>query len=258
MEINGPEGPSLGERIAREGGRRARAVAVAGRNRATTPLRRSLAAGNAGWLSRVPPVVRQALDLGGAPVSPLRVELGGGTYPTPGYVHVDQDWRALHLEHRAPVWELPFADGEVEEILAIHVLEHIAPGRLAATLAEWHRVLRPGGVAQVHVPNCPEIFAAFGKGTTEAKWLLTAALFGQHVGLEPNRGGVVADAVIHRAMFDFDLLRDTLAGAGFVGIEDLTATVSDRHTEGWSHVVPRISLVVRARRPTDQRVGSSR
>jgi SAM-dependent methyltransferase len=54
---------------------------------------------------------------------------------------------------RAEMWALPFADGEVAEIWSSHALEHLAVADTDRTLAEWLRVLRPGGTATIQVPN---------------------------------------------------------------------------------------------------------
>jgi hypothetical protein len=49
-------------------------------------------------------------------------------------------------------------------------------------------------------------------------------------------------------IYDFDLLRQVLLRAGFDHVDDVSETVSDRHTEAWkeSELVDRVSLVVRA------------
>lgn len=196
--------------------------------------------------------LRRVLDLEGFEVAPLRVELGGGPFPTPGYIHVDQDRRSRHLEHLAPAWALPFADREVEEILAVHVLEHIHPARLGETLGEWLRVLRPGGSVRVHVPNGPAVFEAFLHGPTSKKWALMNAFFGYGSGPDVSGPDEVADIATqpdHCAIYDFALLESVLRDAGFFQIEDLTQVVNDRHTVAWADIVDRMSLVVRANRP---------
>jgi len=140
----------------------------------------------------------------------------------------------------------------VEEILAVHVLEHVHPARLAETLGEWRRVLRPGGAVQVHVPNGPAVFESFRSGTTATKWALMNPLFGYGSGPEAATPGQVADIRTepdHCVVYDFSLLESVLRDAGFAEIEDLTRLVSDRHTLAWGEIVDRMSLVVRARRP---------
>ena len=46
-----------------------------------------------------------------------------------------------------------FSDNTFDEIRASHVLEHISQNRTVQTLKEWNRVLVPGGVARVIVPD---------------------------------------------------------------------------------------------------------
>ncbi|NUS83668.1 MAG: class I SAM-dependent methyltransferase [Streptomyces sp.] len=83
------------------------------------------------------------------------IEIGGGHIVQPGWVNLDPvngtgDWRR-------PAQETPWpaADGSVDAIRAAHVMEHIpAGGPRLAVMNEAHRVLRPGGVFEIRVPNC--------------------------------------------------------------------------------------------------------
>ena len=47
--------------------------------------------------------------------------------------------------------ELPFPDESFDVVTAWHVLEHVADA--ARALAEWHRVVRPGGLLVLEVPD---------------------------------------------------------------------------------------------------------
>ncbi len=46
---------------------------------------------------------------------------------------------------------LPFADGSIDHVFAVHFLEHVH--NIIGIMNEIHRVLRPGGVLHVMVPN---------------------------------------------------------------------------------------------------------
>ena len=49
---------------------------------------------------------------------------------------------------------IPLDDAEADLVTMLDVVEHLAPAELAATLAEAHRILRPGGRILVHtMPN---------------------------------------------------------------------------------------------------------
>lgn len=83
----------------------------------------------------------------------MKLELGCGRVPTPGYVHHDRRLHAAHVDvchdlNRLP-W--PWDDGACAEILALDVFEHLhlMP---EAWLRECHRLLRPAGLLHLRVP----------------------------------------------------------------------------------------------------------
>lgn len=213
------------------------------------PIRRALSRGDAGWVKHLPSGLRGRFELDGGLIEPLRVEIGSGPFPSPGYVHVDADRSARHVEHRASASALPFADDTVEELLAIHILEHIHASEVVPTLAEWRRVLRPGGYAQIHVPDAATVFAAFLDSPPEDKWTLMVPIFGMTSHARLGRPGAL-DLERHHVIYDFALLERVLLDAGFARVEDVSAELTDRHVEGWRDLdlVPRISLIVRAYR----------
>jgi predicted SAM-dependent methyltransferase len=60
-----------------------------------------------------------------------------------------------HVDHVGDARDLSrFADATFAELYASHVLEHFDyKDQLGAVLAEWHRVLEPGGVLRLSVPD---------------------------------------------------------------------------------------------------------
>src|SRR2546425_10538042 len=56
---------------------------------------------------------------------------------------------------------LPFADESVDEIVAVHLLEHVRD--LEHTMREFHRILKSDGALRVWVPHC---FSAIAFGDT--------------------------------------------------------------------------------------------
>src|SRR5205085_88279 len=128
--------------------------------RITVPVRRSyyLHGRGAGLIRRLPASVRLLAGLEDeSAIGSRRLEIGGGPHVQRGYLHADIDRGAHHLEWIAPAWDLPLPDAWASEVLAIHIPEHVPPARLVPTLAEWHRVLQPGGRLRVHVPNGPAL-----------------------------------------------------------------------------------------------------
>ena len=217
------------------------------RGYAAPPLRRARTRGGAGWVRHLPAHLRQDLQLDGEVVDPLRIEIGSGDFPSPGYVHVDANRWARHVEHVSPASRLPFPDGTAEELLAVHILEHVHASDLLPTLREWRRVLRPGGFAQIHVPDAATVFAAYLDSPPEAKWTVMIPIFGMTSHARLGRPDAL-DLERHHVIYDFPLLERVLLDAGFDRVEDFSAEVTDRHIEGWRdlQLIPRISLVVRA------------
>ena len=94
----------------------------------------------------------------------MKLHLGCGPRYIPGFVHVDL-LRAPHVDIVGPVEKLPLANGEATLIYASHVLEHFGRREYQAVLAEWFRVLAPGGVLRLAVPDfaaCAAIYYESG------------------------------------------------------------------------------------------------
>jgi len=78
-----------------------------------------------------------------------------------------------------------FADDTFDAIYASHVVEHFDYiGELQNTLAEWHRVLAPGGTIYISVPDL-DILASLildkDKLTVDERFFVMRMIFGGHV-----------------------------------------------------------------------------
>lgn len=82
----------------------------------------------------------------------MKLEVGAGGSPRPGYKHLDVV-PGRDIDFVCPAWKTPLADGSVEEVYARHFLEHLSPAEADRTLREWLRLLAPGGAAHVVVPD---------------------------------------------------------------------------------------------------------
>lgn len=82
---------------------------------------------------------------------PLKLNLGCGRDCRRGYVNIDRvPSEGVDLVLDLDDCRLPFSSGSVDEVLAYHVLEHIL--KWEDLVVEIHRVLKPGGLFDVHVP----------------------------------------------------------------------------------------------------------
>ena len=64
---------------------------------------------------------------------------------------------------------LPFADATFRAVYHSHVLEHLHPDDARGLLRECHRILKPGGVLRVVVPNLEEIARCYLARLEEAR-----------------------------------------------------------------------------------------
>ena len=56
---------------------------------------------------------------------------------------------------------LPFADGSVSAVFSSHVFEHLFLDEVERLVAEIYRILAPGGVCRVVVPNLSDVVALY-------------------------------------------------------------------------------------------------
>ncbi|MEO1766440.1 class I SAM-dependent methyltransferase [Thiobacter aerophilum] len=136
----------------------------------------------------------------------MKLHLGCGKRHIPGFVHIDAiDYP--HVDHVATIDNLSFiADNSVDLIYNCHVLEHFKRRDVGRVLREWHRVLKPGGMLRISVPDFAklcEVYQRYGKLD-----LVIGALFGRQDYLYN----------IHYNVFDFDTLAQELTAAGFVDV----------------------------------------
>lgn len=101
--------------------------------------------------------------------TPLRINLGCGHTKLAGYEGVDiVDYGQRYI---ADLQRLPFSDGAADEVMAIHVIEHFYIWDIPDVLAEWHRVLAPGGKIVLEAPDLAKVIANINAG--EKNLLLT-------------------------------------------------------------------------------------
>lgn len=91
-------------------------------------------------------------------MSLIRINLGSGAHPHEGFVSVDSNPAVMpDVLHDLSVYPWPFEDGSAEEIMCVHVLEHLVHQGNAeeffAFFRECWRILGHHGILKVVVPD---------------------------------------------------------------------------------------------------------
>jgi SAM-dependent methyltransferase len=136
----------------------------------------------------------------------MKIHLGCGNKFIPGFVHID----AIpfdHVQHVSSVENLNFiASNTVDLIYTCHVLEHFRNVQVPDVLGEWQRVLRPGGILRLAVPDFSSICRLYSQ--TQDLSLCLGPLYGRQDYLYN----------FHYTAFDFSTLETLLIQAGFANV----------------------------------------
>lgn len=181
------------------------------------------------------------------PVELLRVNVGCGRSPTPGWVNFDNSLSVRAASHplllrialasgllnakqgefardaaRSGVrWadavrRIPLSNGAAEIIYSSHMLEHLHRTEAVAFLSEARRVLAPGGVLRIVVPDIAKLVANYVRDG-DADALVSATLLTRERprGLFASVRALVVGAREHAWMYDGPSLCRFLVENGF-------------------------------------------
>lgn len=137
----------------------------------------------------------------------LCLDLGAGAISPPGFT-------PLGNAHGSAIYPLDHADGSVDAIIASHVLEHFPFREVPAVLAEWVRVLKPGGTLKIAVPDFAKVAENYLAGANQP----TEAFI---------MGGQTAHDDFHKALFDEARLKTALAQSGLMLIRRWESDLPD-------------------------------
>ena len=152
--------------------------------------------------------VREGRRLAALP-RPLRLHLGSGNEHKDGWVNIDLAGYPVEA-----AWNLarplPLPGGSAEAVFHEHLLEHLTLEQGLAFCVESHRLLRPGGILRVGVPDA---------GAAAHSYADDAGAFLERV--RPGRPTAMLALqelfyyAGHRTMYDFETLVLLLRAAGF-------------------------------------------
>ena len=126
-----------------------------------------------------------------------KLNLGAGNTPLDGYENLDR-------KTGQEVYPLDYPDGCAAEIRASHVLEHFSHREINAVLTEWMRVLQPGGMLKIAVPDMQVIC-----NTVAAGLPINAEgyLMGGHTDNNDHHGAAFTADTLARRFYEIGLER---------------------------------------------------
>src|SRR3954447_24836766 len=90
----------------------------------------------------------------------IKLDLGAGARSPDGFT-------PLGNVNGTSIFPLPHADASVDAVRASHVLEHFPRAQVPAVIAEWVRVLKPGGELKIAVPDFEKIAVGYVDGKNQ-------------------------------------------------------------------------------------------
>jgi predicted SAM-dependent methyltransferase len=139
----------------------------------------------------------------------LNLHLGCGKRYIPGFLHVDLG-DFPHLNYRTGIDNLTmFSDDSADLIYCCHAFEYFDRHQAPQVLKEWRRVLKPGGMLRLAVPDFEALVSLYIK-TGDLNRIL-GPLYGR-IAITTPEG---RSTLYHRTTYDYKSLERFCLEAGF-------------------------------------------
>lgn len=160
-----------------------------------------------------------------------RLEIGPHKGRLPGFETLDIVPGPL-VDHVSDCRALPFPDASFDLVYSSHVLEHVEMSDVERTVAEWARIVKPGGWLEVHTVDAARILAAWLHYDETGEWTGPAPswrpelcrgepyLFAACRVLNWPKGGNIHE--LHRALITPNYLTRCFERAGLTDLAPLT------------------------------------
>jgi predicted SAM-dependent methyltransferase len=133
----------------------------------------------------------------------LRINLGCGSTYKPGYINIDMFDRSV-ADMLADVSSLPYSSNSIDVIEAAQLIEHFDLAHLRYVLAEWFRILKPGGELVLETPDLSRSFKKLIRSRNEQRRTTLQWIY-----------GIDSPGLQHKSGFTFEHLKQELELTGF-------------------------------------------
>lgn len=148
---------------------------------------------------------------------PLRLNLGAGEWEIPGFIAIDR-------KTGGEVFPLAYENDSVDEIRASHILEHFGHHITLNVMQEWCRVIKPGGLLRIAVPDYDKLMKMH---------VMSIPHLEDNPAATPEAmmmGGQTTPDDTHRALFTSIKLRNCLSACRLTHIENWKSEIEDTAT----------------------------
>lgn len=197
----------------------------------------------------------------------MKLNVGCGNVPLEGYINIDkfyypgspypltdlrmvESWYNTESSAENSRWEfgdataLDYPENTFDEVMLIHCLEHLDMGQGSRAIMEAHRVLKPGGMIDIELPDLLKACALMptvhvtptGDNT---KWhRVMGALYGTD--------GSDGEGQYHLCGYTQEYLRFKLDERGFMDIEEIPVGFGHGEQDEVGHPEPEYDFRLRA------------
>jgi ubiquinone/menaquinone biosynthesis C-methylase UbiE len=150
----------------------------------------------------------------------MRINVGCGRHILEGWINCDvarSPKASRDPEILAQATAIPLPDACADEVMGIHIFEHFYFWEAPKALAEWHRLLKPGGLLVLEMPDvkkCAKNLISLIDGE-DVKSIASLAMHGIY-----GDPGYQDPFMCHRWGWTPKTLRKLLSASGFAKIKE--------------------------------------
>lgn len=157
------------------------------------------------------------------PNGKILIHLGCGNINSPEFINVDTK-PAPHIHYIMDATDLSFfQDNYADLVYACHILEHVPEKNILKVLYEWKRILKPGGVLRISVPDLDKLIEIYERCSRDIS-SIRSPLMGTYDGYKT-----------HCAIFNHKYLSQILSNLGFKEVREWDPDKVEHHNfEDWA------------------------